>query len=543
MVMPHPTLAPRAVVTALPSYKVGRSAAEVAAEHGPSEAIKLASNELPYGPLPSVLEAMAAAVADCHHYPDMGCAPIRNAISNDMGISPSMLTVGAGSSGLLQGLAFAFCGHGDEIVYPWRSFEAYPIMSIQTGATPVTVPLKRQAFDLEAVACAITERTRLVYLPNPNNPTGTAFGTAEFETFLEQVPSNVLVVLDEAYTEFATRTDLPRGLDYALSQPNVCVTRTFSKAYGLAGLRLGYLVGHPIVVDALDKVRIPFSVNAVAQAAGVACVAASEELAERVNDVVSERARVEAAIREMGLGLPDPQGNFVWLAAGAAADLVATGLEARGIGGRAFSGEGVRVTIGTQQENDQFLVALAQVVGTEGAEVSKEWQLPTGQEARSTGHLLTTIDAIADRLADLACDHRSGTVEGSSDDEIGNGDGPMDEARLWTHLAANTHYWHSRVLAAVDAAADQLVDCQIPLFCDDDSPEHASIEENLSELLAVLGAHRALLAGFSSSDWARRCRQAGTYVSVEELVRCHMLDRIAAEADRLASMKPEDEQL
>lgn len=348
----------RADLDALPAYVPGRSVADLARELGIAEAIKLASNEVPFGPLPGVPEAVAAAMTQSHRYPDMGVQELRDRLAERHGVSPDRIVTGCGSVALAEHLAKATCLPGDEIVYSWRSFEAYPIITAGVGATGIPVPnTPEHGHDLRAMADAITERTRLVLVCNPNNPTGTSIRKAELDRFLDAVPSDVLVVLDEAYREFVTDGEVPDGLATYGDRPNVVVLRTLSKAWGLAGLRVGFLVAQPEVAAAIRKVLTPFSTSLVAQAAALAALNAEQEVIRRCALVISERERVTEALRKLHPDVPDSQANFVWLPLGDQATAFGAACEQRGVIVRPFAGDGVRVTIGKPEENDAFLAA------------------------------------------------------------------------------------------------------------------------------------------------------------------------------------------
>jgi histidinol-phosphate aminotransferase len=269
----------------------------------------------------------------------------------------SHVATGTGSVGVLQQVVQSTATEGDEVVYAWRSFEAYPIVVQVSGATSVRVPLlPDEHHALDAMAEAITDRTRLVLVCSPNNPTGTAVGRADLERFLDRVPKHVLVVIDEAYREFVRNPDVPDAIEIYRSRPNVAVLRTFSKAYGLAGLRVGFAVAHEPVADALRKTAVPFGVSGLAQAAAVASLAAEAELLERVAALVDERSRVQAALREQGWSrVPASQANFVWLRLGERTDEFAAACEEAGVVVRPFAGEGARVSIGEPEANDLFL--------------------------------------------------------------------------------------------------------------------------------------------------------------------------------------------
>ncbi|MEU4213981.1 histidinol-phosphate transaminase [Actinoplanes sp. NPDC026623] len=348
----------RADLEALPAYVPGRSVADLARELGIAEAIKLASNEVPFGPLPGVAEAVAKAVTESHRYPDMGVIALRARLAERYGVDPDRIVTGCGSVALAEHLVKATCLPGDEIVYSWRSFEAYPIIAAGAGATSIRVPnTPEHGHDLQAMADAITDRTRLVIVCNPNNPTGTSIRKQELDRFLSRVPSDVLVVLDEAYREFVTDEQVPDALETYGDRANVVVLRTMSKAWGLAGLRVGFLVAQPEVAAAIRKVLTPFSTSLVAQAAALAALDAEAEVTRRCALVIAERDRVTEALRKLLPDVPSSQANFVWLPLGDDAVGFGAACEKRGVIVRPFAGDGVRVTIGKPEENDAFLAA------------------------------------------------------------------------------------------------------------------------------------------------------------------------------------------
>ncbi|GIG70291.1 histidinol-phosphate transaminase [Phytomonospora endophytica] len=353
----------RADLDALPSYVPGRNPADLARELGLAEAIKLASNEVPYGPLPGVPEAIADAATNVHRYPDMGVLALREALAARLSVGIERIATGCGSVALCEHLLKAATVPGDEVVFSWRSFEAYPIIAATAGVKAVTVPNDAgHGHDLEAMAAAVTDKTRVVIVCNPNNPTGTSVRRAELERFLDRVGTDVLVLLDEAYREFVTDAEVPDGLVEFGDRPNVVVVRTFSKAWGLAGLRAGYLVAHPDVADAVRKVVTPFSTNAVVQAAALAALKAQDEMERRAAQVIAERTRLTEEVRKLFPGVPDSQSNFVWLPLGERALAFGKHCESRGVIVRPFPGDGVRVTVGTPEENDTFLKVAAEAV-------------------------------------------------------------------------------------------------------------------------------------------------------------------------------------
>jgi histidinol-phosphate aminotransferase len=300
--------------------------------------------------------AAEAAVAQMNRYPDMGNTALYAALAERLGVPQERLAAGTGSVAVLYHLLQAFCEPGDEVVYAWRSFEAYPIAVSATGAVSVQVPVDADGrHDLDAMADAVTERTKVVIVCTPNNPTGPSVTDAELRAFVERVPDHVLVVVDEAYREFVREQDPIDGLALAAGHANVAVMRTFAKAYGLAGFRVGYVIAHEDVAGAVRACALPFGVSVVAQAAAVASLHAETELLARVDSIVAERDRVVAALKDQGWTFPEPQGNFVWLPLGdRTADLVALA-ESAGITVRPFAGEGVRISIGEPAANDIFL--------------------------------------------------------------------------------------------------------------------------------------------------------------------------------------------
>lgn len=349
----------RPAVQAMPAYRPGKAAEQAEEEHGIDDAIKLASNENPYPPVASVVDAMTRAATGVNRYCDHLAVDLRTALASRLGVTVDGVAVGCGSVGLLQQLCLAYLDPGDEAVYPWRSFEAYPVYTQMLGATSVHVPLVDHAFDLDAVATAVTDRTKLIFLATPNNPTGTAVSVDAIRAMLAQVPDDVIVLVDEAYREFLD-PGLGDPLELLAAHPNVVVSRTFSKAYGLAGLRVGYLVADPSIVDEVNKVLIPFAVNGVAQAAALAALEAADEYEPLLSTLRDERARVVAALTAQGWALPDTQANFVYLPTAERTDQLYLDMERRGVVTRPFSGEGIRVTIGSPEQNDRFLATLVE---------------------------------------------------------------------------------------------------------------------------------------------------------------------------------------
>lgn len=317
---------------------------------------KLSSNENPYPPLPGVIEAVQVAVGLMNRYPDIGSAALYAALGEKLDVPVEDLALATGSVALIYQLVQAFCDPGDEVVFAWRSFEAYPIGITAAAAASVRVPLLPDGrHDLDAMAAAITDRTKVVLVCTPNNPTGPAVTQTELDVFLSKVPPRVLVVVDEAYLEFVRMDDPIDGLATYRAHDNVVLTRTFSKAYGLAGFRVGYAVGPTPLVAALRAVSLPFGVSTVAQTAAIASLERQSELFERVDALVAERARVVAGLRSAGWEIPAPQGNFVWFAVGDRTAEFAAAADELGIVVRPFAGEGCRVSIGEPEANDRVI--------------------------------------------------------------------------------------------------------------------------------------------------------------------------------------------
>jgi histidinol-phosphate aminotransferase len=320
---------------------------------------KLSSNESPFGPLPSVLKVIVEASAEANRYPDNTAAELTEAIAQRFGVPAAHVAVGCGSVGLVQQLLEAVVDPGAEVFYAWRSFEAYPYLSDLAGATSVRVPLSDERHDLAAMAAAITPSTRLIFVCTPNNPTGTAAHASELASFLDQVPGDCLVVLDEAYVQYVRDPRVPDGVQVYRDHPNVAVLRTFSKAYGLAGLRVGFLIGHELVAAAARKTMLTFGVNSIAQAAAIASLAAEDELLERVETVVAERDRVHRELTSMGWSVPPTEANFVWLRLGADTTDFAQACDRAGVSIRPYAGDGARISVAEQAANDLFLEVAA----------------------------------------------------------------------------------------------------------------------------------------------------------------------------------------
>ncbi|MDN5790479.1 MAG: histidinol-phosphate transaminase [Micrococcales bacterium] len=343
----------------MPDYQPGKAAA---ARPG-VRTYKLSSNENPYGPLPSVLAAIADGARSINRYPDMAVVALRERISQALDVPVECIATGTGSVAVLAQIVQAACDAGDEVVFAWRSFEAYPLVTQVAGAKAVMIGLDADdRHRLDAMAAAITPRTRVVLVCTPNNPTGPCVHGDELEAFLDTVPNDVIVVLDEAYVEFVRDPEAVRGLEVWRDRPNVVVLRTFSKAYGLAGLRVGYAVAHPPVASAVRKTAAPFGVNSLAQVAAIASLDAFDELSERVDSLVAERDRVVGALTDQGWKLARSDANFIWFGLRAESTAFAEACEAAGLIVRVLGEDGVRVTIGEAAANSR-LIEVAEAFG------------------------------------------------------------------------------------------------------------------------------------------------------------------------------------
>ena len=345
----------RPEIAALPPYRQGRAAA--------AEAFKLSSNENPRPTHPAILAAIGES--NLNRYPDGAATALRARLAERAGVSIDEVHVGAGSASILYQLIQAAAGPGDEIVYPWRSFEAYPGIVTVAGATSVQIPnLPGGHHDLDAMAAAITDRTRVVIVCTPNNPTSTIVTTAQFTAFMAKVPQTVLVILDEAYFEFVTDPHAVSGLVELENHPNLVVLRTFSKAFGLAGLRVGWAIGASYILDAARSAAIPLAVTEPAQRAAIAALDVEADLLSGVDELIERRTRVYEGLTAAGLTVPEPHGNFVWVAAGAETSAVAAVLEDGGIIGRVLGADGIRISIGEEESVERLLHSAAHVVAT-----------------------------------------------------------------------------------------------------------------------------------------------------------------------------------
>lgn len=354
--VPHPHL------LGIEPYKPGRPIEEVERELGLSDTIKLASNENPLGASPAAIEAVRSAVRRLHYYPEGGAPELAAKLAAKLGVAPACLVFGNGSNELIELAARAFARSGDEIVFSADGFAIYALVAQALDARAVPVPPRDHHHDLPAIADAIGPRTRVVFLANPNNPTGTIFRRNEWEAFLRRVPGDVLLVVDQAYCEYVDDPDYPMLLDELPRRPGMVLLRTFSKIYGLAGLRIGYAVGDPDVIDAISRLRQPFNVNSLAQAAALAALDDDAHVDRSRRVALEGRGEFARALESMGVDYVPSQANFVLLEVGDGA-AVTDALLRRGVIVRPMSGYGmpskIRITFGTAEQNRRCLDALA----------------------------------------------------------------------------------------------------------------------------------------------------------------------------------------
>ena len=345
----------RPAVLSLPRYKPSKSA---------PDAVKISSNEMPTPPSPAVLEAIARELDTINRYPDLTAAPLREALGQRFGVGADQVCVGTGSSAILVAALSAVCQPGTQVVYPWRSFESYPIAVPTVGADPVPVELLPDgSHDLVAMREAITPDTVAVIVCSPNNPTGPALTYEEIAAFVADVPDDVMIIVDEAYIDFATKPGVRSAVPLIEEHPNVVVMRTFSKAHALAGVRVGYAIADPEVTGAISSLLVPFGVNSLALAAALASLADAEAVQRAVAEIVAERERIVPALRELGYDIPDTQANF-YLLRGSVYGLVDACARV-GLIVRPFR-EGVRVSVGSREQNDRFLSVAADFARAEG---------------------------------------------------------------------------------------------------------------------------------------------------------------------------------
>ncbi len=354
-------------VRALTPYSPGKPLGDLAREYGVRDAVKLASNENPLGPGPAVLDALRTGLDALARYPDGNGFALKAALAKRHDVTSAQITLGNGSNDILELLARAFVTPDNEVVFSQHAFAVYPLVTQAVGARSVLTPAKDWGHDLAAMRAAITSRTRLVFIANPNNPTGTWLEAAELEAFIADAPDHVLVVVDEAYFEYASdarlgATHYPDASAWVAYYPNLVVTRTFSKAYGLAGLRIGYSLSRADVADYLNRVRQPFNVNSLAQVAALAALDDAAHLVRSLTDNAKGMQQLIAAFVADGLAYIPSVGNFICVDVGAYAAEVYEGLLRRGVIVRPVANYAMprhlRVTVGTQAENARFITAL-----------------------------------------------------------------------------------------------------------------------------------------------------------------------------------------
>ena len=355
-------LKPKPSIDTIQPYQGGKPIEEVQRELGITDIIKLASNENPLGPSPLAVQAIAESATQVHLYPDGNAYYLKRDLAQHLGISPESLILGNGSNDVLQLVAEAYLAPDDEVIYAAGAFVVYSLVTKLCSATAVVVPMVNDTHDLSAMAAAITDKTKVIFIANPNNPTGTMVTAEETAAFMEQVPGDVLVVFDEAYYEYVARSDYPQTLPYVLAGRNFIITRTFSKIYGLAGLRIGYGIAPPRLVETLNRVRQPFNCSLVGQAAARAALKDTDHVTKSQRSNTAGKAFLYKAFDDMGLRYIKTEGNFIMLHVPQSGADIADALLKQGVIVRPMVGYGypnsVRVTIGTQQENERLIKAL-----------------------------------------------------------------------------------------------------------------------------------------------------------------------------------------
>ena len=359
-------LRPKPSIDTIQPYQGGKPIEEVQRELGITDIIKLASNENPLGPSPLAVQAIAESAKQVHLYPDGNAFYLKNDLAQHLGVSTEQLILGNGSNDVLQLIAEAYVAPDDEVIYAAGAFVVYSLVTKLCSAISVVVPMQNDTHDLSAMAAAITDKTRVIFVANPNNPTGTMVTAEEMVAFMELVPDDVLVVFDEAYYEYVHRSDYPQTLPYVLEGRNFIITRTFSKIYGLAGLRIGYGIAPPALIETLNRVRQPFNCSLVGQAAARAALQDTDHVTKSQMSNTAGKAFLYQAFDNIGLRYARTEGNFIMLHLEQLGTDIADALLQKGIIVRPIAGYGylnaVRVTIGTQQENETFIAALKQIL-------------------------------------------------------------------------------------------------------------------------------------------------------------------------------------
>ncbi len=357
-------------IQGLPAYVPGRPVEEVEQELK-IHAVKLASNENPLGPSPKAMAAARQALGEANWYPDGGSKRLREVLAARFGVRPEEVFVGLGSSEIIDLASRVLLRPGLTGITSEGTFALYPIAIRASGGKLVQTPMRNYTFDLEVIAAAVTPETRIIYIANPNNPTGTAFGAAEFNVFMKKVPGDVLVVLDEAYTEYAERRDLPKAMEIFKVYNNLLTLKTFSKVYGLAGLRIGYGIGHPTLVAEMNKLRTPFNVTSVGQAAALAALDDAEHVRRSVTMNRAERARLLEELTKSGLRPVASETNFLFVPVGGmnakalCDELLKEGVIVRPMAWMGFP-DAIRISVGNPGENSELLAAVAKVMARRG---------------------------------------------------------------------------------------------------------------------------------------------------------------------------------
>lgn len=369
-------LKPKPGIASIQPYQGGKPIEEVQRELGITDIIKLASNENPLGPSPLAMQAIAESTRQVHLYPDGNAYYLKVDLAEHLGVSEAHLILGNGSNDVLQLVGEAYIAPDDEVIYAAGAFVVYSLVTKICGATAVVVPMHKNTHQLSAMAAAITAKTKVIYVANPNNPTGTMVTVDETAAFMAQVPRDVLVVFDEAYYEYVARPDYPQTLPYVLEGRNFIITRTFSKIYGLAGLRIGYGIAPPAVVETMNRVRQPFNCSLVAQAAARAALKDTAHVAESQKRNTVGKTFLYNALDEIGLRYIKTEGNFIMvfvnqLGADIADELLKKGIIVRSMAGYGYP-NAIRVTIGTEQANERVITALSEITKNERTDTAQQ---------------------------------------------------------------------------------------------------------------------------------------------------------------------------
>ncbi len=359
-------LTPKPGIETIKAYQGGKPIEEVKRELGISDIIKLASNENPLGPSPLAMQAIQESAKQAHFYPDGNAYYLKADLAKHLGVTEDYLILTNGSNEVLQLVGETYLGPGDEVIYAEGAFVVYKLVTTVCGATPVVVPMQKDTHHLPSMAAAITDKTKAIFIANPNNPTGTMVTVAEIAQFMAQVPENVLVIFDEAYYEYVTHPDYPQTLPYVMEERNFIITRTFSKIYGLAGLRIGYGIAPPSIIATMNPVRQPFNCNAVAQAAARASLKDTDHVKKSQTLNAAGKVFLYTAFDKLGLRYIKTEGNFIMVFVNQpGADLVDAmmkkGVIVRGMASYGYP-DAIRVTIGKQEENERFLEVLTPLI-------------------------------------------------------------------------------------------------------------------------------------------------------------------------------------